>query len=380
MTEKSTKYQFASQLQQVCLRQNIPFVSYRLPLDNEIITLVQYQSPPTKLASLQNIDQLSGFLIAPFDDNERHGVYLLTPDKVVKSASDDESLIETLANVESFLPFEKEADTDLHTTTATDFISQVNKAVEAMNAGKFHKVVLSKVRLQVLPFDFQPESFFQKLCDKYPHAMVYLIQLPGVGCWMGATPEPLLVIEDERVKTVSLAGTQLSTGSEIGSYVWSQKEIEEQGIVTDFVEQTLQSLNIENINKVGPVNYQAANLIHLKTAFEFPQSELDGRLDGFLKALHPTPSVGGLPKTEARNFILANEEHDRSYYTGFLGSINIENKTDIFVNLRCLQLFEKQFVLYSGAGITTSSVAEREWEETDNKMLTMLNVMMTPNP
>lgn len=76
MTEKSTKYQFASQLQQVCLRQNIPFVSYRLPLDNEIITLVQYQSPPTKLASLQNIDQLSGFLIAPFDDNERHGVQI----------------------------------------------------------------------------------------------------------------------------------------------------------------------------------------------------------------------------------------------------------------------------------------------------------------
>jgi isochorismate synthase EntC len=38
-------------------------------------------------------------------------------------------------------------------------------------------------------------------------------------------------------------------------------------------------------------------------------------------------------------------------------------------------LFQKQFVLYSGAGITTSSVAEREWEETDNKMMTMMNVM-----
>jgi len=45
-----------------------------------------------------------------------------------------------------------------------------------------------------------------------------------------------------------------------------------------------------------------------------------------------------------------------------------------------LQLFEKQFVLYSGAGITASSVAEKEWEETDNKMMTMMNVMKTPNP
>jgi isochorismate synthase len=380
MTEKSKKYQFVSQLQQVCLKQNIPFVSYRLPLDTEITTLVQYQSSPTKLASLQNLDHLSGFVIAPFDNNERNGIYLLTPDRVVKSANLDELLIGRLANVESFLCFEKDADANLQTTTATDFISQVNRAVEAMNAGEFHKVVLSKVRLQVLPTDFNPELFFQKLCYKYPHAMVYLIQLPGVGCWMGATPEPLLIIENERVKTVSLAGTQISTGTEITDYKWSTKEMEEQGIVTDFVEQTLQSMNIESISKVGPVNYQAANLIHLKTAFEFPQNELNNRLGDFLEALHPTPSVGGLPKTEARNFILANEQHNRSYYTGFLGPINIENKTDIFVNLRCLQLFEKEFVLYSGAGITTSSVAEREWEETDNKMMTMMNVMMTPNP
>jgi isochorismate synthase len=202
-----------------------------------------------------------------------------------------------------------------------------------------------------------------------------MIQLPEVGCWMGATPEPLLVIEDEQVKTVSLAGTQIATNKAIESYQWSSKEIEEQGIVTGFVENLLHSLNIQQFSKSGPENYQAANLIHLKTAFEFPQSELKNRFSGLLKALHPTPSVGGLPKAEAREFILANEKHDRSYYTGFLGPVNIENKTNIFVNLRCLQLFDNQFVLYSGAGITTSSVAENEWTETDNKMMTMMNVM-----
>jgi isochorismate synthase len=87
-----------------------------------------------------------------------------------------------------------------------------------------------------------------------------------------------------------------------------------------------------------------------------------------------------LPKVEALDFILANEKHDRGYYTGFLGPINIEGKSQVFVNLRCLQLFDSQFVLYSGAGITASSVAEKEWDETDNKMMTMMNVMMTPNP
>ena len=125
----------------------------------------------------------------------------------------------------------------------------------------------------------------------------------------------------------------------------------------------------------GPSNYKAANLIHLRTSFEFEADDPDNRLGDFIKALHPTPSVGGLPRDAARQFILGHENYSRSYYTGYLGPVNIEHKSNIFVNLRCLQLFQKQFVLYSGAGITTSSVAEREWEETDNKMMTMMNVM-----
>ena len=235
--------------------------------------------------------------------------------------------------------------------------------------------MLSKVRVEKLSDNFQPEAFFLQLCQKYPHAFVYIMQLPEVGSWVGATPEPLLTIENEYISTVSLAGTQLATEADIKSYRWNNKEIEEQGIVTNYVEQTLRSLQITNVTKNGPENYRAANLIHLKTAFEFSASELKNRLSMLLKALHPTPSVGGLPKTEAREFILTNEKHDRSYYTGFLGPVNINKKSNIFVNLRCLQLFDKQFVLYSGAGITPSSIAENEWTETDNKMMTMLNVM-----
>ena len=379
MTFPNDIYQQLNRLQQVCLKQNIPFVSYRLPLENEIITLVQHHSLPEKLDSLQEIDQKVGFVVSPFSETAQHGTYLLEPDCVFFSNEIDDIHIQKLADNNRFLSEQKDSETTIQTTLLADFINQVEKAKQAMEADEFHKVVLSKVRLEKLNVDFKPEAFFLKLCEKYPHAFVYLIQLPGVGCWMGATPEPLITVENKIVKTVSLAGTQISTGESIDSYVWSDKEIEEQGIVTGFVEQTLRSLNIDNYNKTGPMNYQAANLIHLKTAFEFPESNVKNRLGDFLKALHPTPSVGGLPKTEARDFILANEKHDRSYYTGFLGPINIEQKSNVFVNLRCLQLFANQFVLYSGAGITTSSVAEKEWIETDNKMMTLLNVMMNSN-
>ena len=375
MAFENSSYQSLGKLQTVCLKQNIPCASYRLPLDNEIITLVQHHSLPEKLDSLLNIDNEVGFVVSPFDESAKHGTYLLKPDCVFFSDQIEPVYIQKLSENNRFLSIEKLVEKDIQTTKATEYINNVNAAKIAMAEDKFHKVVLSKVRLEELSDNFDAADFFLKLCDKYPHAFVYMIQLPGVGCWIGATPEPLLVIENECVKTVSLAGTQMATDAEIESYGWSEKEIEEQGIVTEFVEKTLQSLDIKNYNKTGPTNYQAANLIHLKTSFEFPQADLKNRLGDFLKALHPTPSVGGLPKIEAREFILANENHDRSYYTGFLGPINIENKSQVFVNLRCLQLFEKQFVLYSGAGITASSIAENEWEETDNKMMTMMNVM-----
>lgn len=374
MTFDKESYAALCKLQTVCLRQNIPFASYRLPLNREIITVVQHHSMPERLKSLNDLHEKTGFVVSPFTESPAHETFFLQPDCVFFSNNIAEIYIDKLAANDRFIEIEKNKNTT-KTTTPEEFIGNVNKAVLAMKAAEFQKVVLSKARVEQLPDDFQPEQFFLTLCRKYPHAFVYIMQLPEVGCWIGATPEPLLTIENGTVKTVSLAGTQVATELETEDYRWSSKEIEEQGIVTNFIEQTLRSLHIADITKLGPENYRAANLIHLKTAFEFPQAHIQNRFSDLLKALHPTPSVGGLPKNEARNFILANEQHDRGYYTGFFGPVNINEKSAVYVNLRCLQLFDNNFVLYSGAGITSSSVAEKEWEETENKMLTLMNVI-----
>ena len=374
MTFDKESYAALCKLQTVCLRQNIPFASYRLPLNREIITVVQHHSMPERLKSLNDLHEKTGFVVSPFTESPAHETFFLQPDCVFFSNNIAEIYIDKLAANDRFIEIEKNKNTT-KTTTSEEFIGNVNKAVSAMKAAEFQKVVLSKLRVEKLPDDFQPEQFFLTLCRKYPHAFVYIMQLPKVGCWIGATPEPLLTIENGTVKTVSLAGTQVGTELETEDYHWSSKEIEEQGIVTNFIEQTLRSLHIADITRLGPENYRAANLIHLKTAFEFPQAHIQNRFSDLLKALHPTPSVGGLPKDEARNFILTNEQHDRGYYTGFFGPVNINEKSAVYVNLRCLQLFDNNFVLYSGAGITSSSVAEKEWEETDNKMLTLMNVM-----
>ena len=45
--------------------------------------------------------------------------------------------------------------------------------------------------------------------------------------------------------------------------------------------------------------------------------------------------------------------------------------TDLYVNLRCMRLFDKSADLYAGGGILQSSDLETEWEETNAKLRTM---------
>lgn len=363
------------QLQKLLFDKNTPFVSYRLPDEAEVITQIQYKSQPVEIDFSTFDYSQSGFILSPFSVSENSKSWFLNPDIVMKDNHIPENLLKDITESSVFFTKNQESQ-NLQTTSEEDFCNYVNAAIQDIKAGKLRKVVLSKVRKQENPADFSAAAFFHTLCKKYPHAMVYLLQMPGAGCWMGATPEPLIQLNGTQAHTISLAGTQIATDKAVEAYTWSQKEIEEQGIVTDFIEKSLRESGFTNIIKKGPANHQAANLIHLKTEFRFDIGH-ENRTGEIIKTLHPTPSVGGLPKAEAHDFIATYEKHDRTYYTGFLGPVNVGAQTNIFVNLRCLQLFGNEFVLYSGAGITASSVAQNEWIETDNKMLTMLNAMRT---
>ena len=69
------------------------------------------------------------------------------------------------------------------------------------------------------------------------------------------------------------------------------------------------------------------------------------------------------------------EPHKRSYYAGFLGPLAGETDIRLFVNLRCMKILKDRALLYVGGGITAGSVAADEWDETNAKALTLLNVI-----
>ena len=113
---------------------------------------------------------------------------------------------------------------------------------------------------------------------------------------------------------------------------WDEKNREEQEYVAAYIRKQLRSLGISPTEK-GPYPAFAGALSHLKTDFHFSLNDSQ-RLGDLLKLLHPTPAVCGLPKEEAYRFILDNEGYDRSYYSGFIGWLRPEGRTDLYVNLR----------------------------------------------
>ena len=97
--------------------------------------------------------------------------------------------------------------------------------------------------------------------------------------------------------------------------------------------------------------------------------------------MHPTPAVCGLPRDLAKDFILENEDYDRSFYTGFLGELNINSsklnkqKTELFVNLRCMSVDDYKARIFVGGGVTKDSIAKKEWQETVSKTQTIKKVL-----
>lgn len=356
----------------------LPFVVYRKPNRSQIFTYLQKD---TVLHTTTNFTE-RGFVFSPFDAIDQ---------TVLIPIDNCESISLNNYNNEDFV-ISKKTKSEPNLDLKAHHINLVNKGIEAINNNDFKKVVLSRKELVKLN-DTNPISIFKKLLTKYVSAFVYCWYHPKVGLWLGATPETLIKIEGNRFSIMALAGTQNFNGST--NVVWKDKEKQEQQFVTDYIVSNIAPfVNQTKITETETV--KAGNLLHLKTIIMAQLKPEITNLKSLISVLHPTPAVCGLPKLEAKTFILENENYNREFYTGFLGELNfetnveprsgkrnIENRayavtkksTQLYVNLRCMQLKNNEAVIYVGGGITKTSNTESEWEETVSKSLVIKSIL-----
>ncbi|CAM4402424.1 isochorismate synthase [Flavobacterium terrigena] len=328
----------------------LPFVVYAKP--NEEILHGIFQNN----ATLNVFENQKGFVFASFY-NETNVVFPISDSEVFQ----EEINLEIEEN-----PIQIESKSDENARVS--FENLVRNGVSEIEKGIFEKVVLSRKIDISQPIDFIKS--YQNLLKKYPTAFRYLWFHPKVGMWMGATPEQLAKIENNTFETVALAGTQVY--SETVS--WQEKEIVEQQLVTDYIKSRTENL-VESLQISESYTQKAGNLVHLKSDISGKLKQNVSELE-VINALHPTSAVCGMPLKVARNFLLENEKYNRKYYAGFLGEFQMQEQTNLFVNLRCCEIENTITTIYVGCGITKDSQANKEFIETENKAKTVLSILV----
>ncbi len=350
------------------------FVSYRLPGQKESVTMLQWKQAPARFTSINALESLSGFVFAPFDFDSGTPARIIQPDLIITGDSYQEPDNKSSNHPDLLSAEYIYTDTENYITTRNEFMAQVDQVKKLITRKTIEKVVLSRIHREEKPTGFTTGDFFNALELAYPDAFVFALYIPDSGLWFGASPEPLLIVDNGLVSTVSLAGTR-KLSPEGADLPWGEKELNEQQIVTDYIQKLLNDFCVKKIDRNGPFTCRAGKVEHLKTKFTFPKSELCAGTSDFLLRLHPTPSVCGLPREISLQVIKNTEMHRREYYTGFLGPVIKNGSLDLYVNLRSMKAQANQLEYYLGAGITMGSDPEKEWEETQNKMNTLKSIV-----
>lgn len=355
------------------LEKELPFVLYSKPNSATLNAIFQTTNEVHRVKDFTE----TGFVFAPFDGTSR--AVLFPADQVLIAPIDLEAL-----------PVAPSGSTMTVNESGRDqYLKLITKALEKINSGTIEKVVLSR-KIEV-NCKLAPLVVLKQILKTYPTAFCYLWHHPKVGMWVGATPEILIKSKGLEFTTMSLAGTQSTL--EFTKPQWTKKEINEQQLVTDYIQEALKKVEV-SVERSETETIRAGHLWHLRT--QLRGTFAPNSFGTVLKAIHPTPAVCGIPLEETKNFIRQNEAYDRTFYTGFLGELNFKSdvqrnrnpknqensayrnvvkKSELFVNLRCMQLHKGKADVYVGGGITRESNPENEWDETVSKSVTMLRIL-----
>lgn len=207
-----------------------------------------------------------------------------------------------------------------------------------------------------------------------------------IGNMIGATPELLIEVDGRAVRSRPLAGTTPRTGDPetdqqlAKELVSSTKNQVEHRVVVDMVHDTLLPFCSYLDWEAEPSIVTVANVQHLGTYIEGALTEPSAHVMDLVKAICPTPALGGFPSAAAIDFIIANEPMERGNYGGAVGWMDAEGNGTFAVTIRCAELSDDRRTarLFAGGGIVAESNPYAELAETQAKFQAMISAIVRP--
>jgi menaquinone-specific isochorismate synthase len=291
---------------------------------------------------------------------------------------------------------------ELQRASAAEWHDQVVAITDAITAGTCSKIVAARTATIALAGAVRAADLLAALDHRHAECVRVLIQPPGAGALIAATPERLVRRDGDLVWCDALAGTHriastVSAASaaaghddapavrdravaEAGTQLLaSLKDRREHALVVQAIRAAL-SDGAEVDAPAEPAIRVLRHVVHLHTPFRArlraPRHVLE-----LAARLHPTPAVGGTPREIAIDWIRSREPVARGWYSAPVGWFDLDGNGELAVAIRSGVLAGNRAHLWAGAGIVAGSDPDRELAETELKLRAMLGALgVTADP
>jgi len=256
----------------------------------------------------------------------------------------------------------------------------VTRALEEIGRGDYEKVVLARAQRLTTAEEFHPLGVLNHLRQRYPGCYAFSIANGRGESFIGASPERLVRVAHGRMHTEALAGSAPRGESASAdaacarALLHNDKDLREHRLVLDSIAACLSDLGIQLEHAAQPRILGLANVQHLHTPISASLPAGVHILD-LVERLHPTPAVGGTPRTAAVAAIARLENFERGLYAGPCGWVDHRGGGEFFVGLRSALIGGNTAIAYAGAGIVAGSEPEKEFAETELKFKALVEAL-----
>lgn len=308
---------------------------------------------------------------------------LLVPAVIVGRDATGRSWITRIADAEVDLASPSRADAAAFSIAqevpVETYLAAVIAARDAVRAGSLTKAVIARPIRVTADRPMDVAAVLARLRVSFGSS--YRFSIDGL---VGASPELLVEVEGQMVRSHPLAGTTTRTGDPTtdarlaAELVASVKNQVEHRIVIEVVHDALlpwvSYLDWEPEPSIVPV----ANVQHLGSAVEGRLSQPQPSVLNLARALAPTPALGGHPREAALELIEATEGFARGRYGGAVGWVNAHGQGTWAVTIRCAEFDadRRSARLVAGGGIVADSDPLAELAETQAKFQAMLSALV----
>lgn len=261
----------------------------------------------------------------------------------------------------------------------TKWEQNVTEVISRLNSNQVQKVVLSRKSILETSDAIDPLAILKQVKENSINTYDFCFQLDRNSAFIGCSPECLYKRHGSNIFSEAIAGSCPAGKNDKENEAFQQdmidsaKETEEHDYVFENIKTELENI-CEEVGVISKKEILVLSYIqHFCSRFRGVLKKDISTFD-ILRALHPTAAVNGFPKHRSLELIRKLEPYSRGWYAGPVGWIG-RSSSEFAVAIRSGFIQGNQITLFAGAGIVKDSDPTREWEEMENKLKLLLEVM-----